>query len=90
MGDNGGVPGNKLTGTEDTALALNWASFNIEPTANPTLDLGIKFTSLPANGNLQFNDGSGWKDVTGATESTYEFEATLETVQYMWRLAVTV
>ena len=38
----------------------------------------------------QYNDGSGWKDVTGAIGSTYEFEATLETVQYMWRLAVTV
>ncbi|KNC17380.1 retention module-containing protein [Pseudomonas sp. RIT-PI-a] len=70
VGDNGGVPGNKLTGTEDTALALNWASFNIEPTANPNLDLGIKFTSLPANGNLQFNDGSGWKNLTQADLGT--------------------
>ncbi|MET3715951.1 retention module-containing protein [Pseudomonas sp. PvP001] len=70
VGDNGGVPGNKLTGTEDTVLALDWASFNIEPTANPNLDLGIKFTSLPANGSLQFNDGSGWRDLTQADLGT--------------------
>jgi uncharacterized protein YegL len=70
VGDNDGVPGNKLTGTEDTVLALDWASFNIQPTANPNLDVGIKFTSLPANGSLQFNDGTGWRDLTQADLGT--------------------
>uniref|UniRef100_UPI002499C86D immunoglobulin-like domain-containing protein n=1 Tax=Pseudomonas sp. PS01301 TaxID=2991437 RepID=UPI002499C86D len=69
-GDNKGVAGNKLSGTEDNAVALDWASFNVQPTANPTLDLGIKFTSLPANGNLQFNDGSGWKNLIQADLGT--------------------
>ena len=38
----------------------------------------------------QRNDGNGWKDVEGATEGKYEFEATLENIQYTWRLAVTI
>lgn len=38
----------------------------------------------------QYNDGSGWKDVVGATEGSYEFKATKESVQYSWRLAVTI
>ncbi|MBD8483989.1 immunoglobulin-like domain-containing protein, partial [Pseudomonas coleopterorum] len=69
-GDNKGVAGNKLSGTEDNAVALDWASFNVQSTANPNLDVGIKFTSLPANGSLQFNDGSGWRDLTQADLGT--------------------
>jgi len=38
----------------------------------------------------QYNDGSGWKNIPGATEGHYEFKATLETVQYAWRLTVTI
>ncbi len=79
VGDNDGVPGNKLTGTEDTVLALDWASFNIQPTANPGLDLGIKFTSLPANGSLQFNDGTGWRDLTQADLGTTFSKAQIDT-----------
>ncbi|MBC2680807.1 immunoglobulin-like domain-containing protein, partial [Pseudomonas baltica] len=79
VGDNDGVPGNKLTGTEDTVLALDWASFNIQPTANPGLDLGIRFTSLPANGSLQFNDGTGWRDLTQADLGTTFSKAQIDT-----------
>ena len=69
-GDNNGVAGNKLTGTEDTAVALNWASFNILSTANPSLEVGIKFTSLPANGTLQYKEDGVWRDLTQADLNT--------------------
>jgi len=50
----------------------------------------IGFEGMEYTLQWQYNDGSGWKDVKGATGATYEFEATLETVQYKWRLAVTI
>ena len=34
----------------------------------------------------QYNDGTGWKDQPGATESTYRYTLTEENCEYEWRL----
>lgn len=37
-----------------------------------------------------YNDGTGWYEAEGANELSYSFVATSETVNYNWRLAVTI
>ena len=38
----------------------------------------------------QYNDGEGWKDAQDGSGLSYSFEATSQTVNYDWRIAVTV
>jgi len=56
--------GGAVTGTEDTALTLNWATFGVSDVDSPAASLGVKITQLPGDGKLQYLDGSTWKDVT--------------------------
>nr|WP_256675136.1 immunoglobulin-like domain-containing protein [Pseudomonas sp. URMO17WK12:I11] len=55
--------GGAVTGVEDTALVLNWASFNVSDVDSPTSSLGVTFTQLPSLGTLQYNNGSTWVNV---------------------------
>ncbi|QLI81393.1 retention module-containing protein [Chitinibacter fontanus] len=60
--------GGAVTGVEDTALvsggaALNWASFNVSDIDSATSSLGIKIIGLPADGKLQYLNGTTWQDV---------------------------
>ena len=50
----------------------------------------IGFEGLTYELQWQYNDGKGWKDVEGATEGTYTFEADEENVSFQWRLMVTL
>ncbi|MEE1926387.1 immunoglobulin-like domain-containing protein [Pseudomonas sp. 147P] len=58
--------GGEITGTEDTALALTWTSLGISDLDNAASALGVTFTQLPANGTLQYKDGTTWKTLTAA------------------------
>ncbi|WP_372437711.1 retention module-containing protein [Pseudomonas chlororaphis subsp. aureofaciens] len=61
--------GGAVTGTEDTALTLTWATFGVSDVDSPATSLGVKITQLPGDGKLQYLDGSTWKDV--ATNQTF-------------------
>ncbi|CAI8755664.1 serralysin [Pseudomonas chlororaphis] len=61
--------GGAVTGTEDTALTLTWATFGVSDVDSPAASLGVKITQLPGDGKLQYLDGSTWKDV--ATNQTF-------------------
>ncbi|HEY9104138.1 Ig-like domain-containing protein, partial [Chitinimonas sp.] len=52
-----------VTGTEDTNYVFNWSDFGTTD-ANGNTGLSIKITSLPADGVLQYNNGSSWVSVT--------------------------
>ena len=56
--------GGSVSGTEDTALVFAWANFNIADADTPAANLSVKVTSLPADGVLQYNNGTGWVAVT--------------------------
>ena len=58
--------GGEITGTEDTDLALTWSSLGVSDLDNLPSALGITITQLPANGTLQYKDGSTWKTLTAA------------------------
>jgi hypothetical protein len=36
----------------------------------------------------QYDDGSGWKDIKGATDSVYMLDVTEENISYVWRVDV--
>ncbi|WP_435874838.1 immunoglobulin-like domain-containing protein [Pseudomonas chlororaphis] len=61
--------GGAVTGTEDTALTLTWATFGVSDVDSSAASLGVKITQLPSDGKLQYLDGSTWKDV--ATNQTF-------------------
>ncbi len=44
-----------VTGTEDTDYTFTWSNFNVTDADSPVADLGIKITSLPADGTLLLN-----------------------------------
>ncbi|MCB2036676.1 MAG: hypothetical protein KDF56_07190, partial [Ottowia sp.] len=52
------------TGTEDTALVLAWSAFGVADVDSPVSSLGVKITSLPADGVLQYYNGTAWVAVT--------------------------
>ena len=53
--------GGSVTGTEDTALVFNWSDFNVSDVDTAIgADSAIRITSMPANGSLQYFDGSTW------------------------------
>ncbi|MGE8406804.1 MAG: immunoglobulin-like domain-containing protein, partial [Pseudomonas sp.] len=58
--------GGELTGTEDTDLAVTWASLGVSDLDNVQSALGVTITQLPASGTLQYKDGSTWKTLTSA------------------------
>lgn len=50
----------------------------------------IGFDDEPVSLQWQFDDGYYWVDVPGASQLTHSFVATAETVNYSWRLSVSV
>ncbi|WP_315974964.1 immunoglobulin-like domain-containing protein, partial [Pseudomonas sp. 5P_5.1_Bac1] len=58
--------GGELTGTEDTDLAVTWSSLGVTDLDNVQSALGVTITQLPANGTLQYKDGTTWKTLTSA------------------------
>jgi len=50
--------GGAVTGTEDTALVIGWASLGVGDVDSSTLS--IQLTALPADGTVQFFNGSTW------------------------------
>lgn len=50
----------------------------------------IGFDGLDVSLQWQYDDGLCWTDVPGADALTHTFAATAETVEYSWRLSVTV
>ncbi|MDR6929125.1 retention module-containing protein [Pseudomonas sp. BE134] len=53
-----------VTGTEDTPLILGWSTFGVRDVDSPDASLGVKITGLPADGKLQYLNGSTWTDLT--------------------------
>ncbi|MGX1124575.1 retention module-containing protein [Pseudomonas sp. HLS-6 TE3448] len=56
--------GGAVTGTEDAPLTLNWSDFNVSDVDSALSSQGIVITKLPADGVLQYKDGSTWKTMT--------------------------
>ncbi|MBY0446992.1 MAG: tandem-95 repeat protein, partial [Burkholderiales bacterium] len=61
--------GGTISGAEDTYLVsgtggFTWASFNIKDVDSADSALSIKITSLPADGKLQFFNGTGWENIS--------------------------
>ncbi|MET1077860.1 MAG: Ig-like domain-containing protein, partial [Pseudomonas sp.] len=52
------------SGNEDTPLLLNWSQFNASDVDTIASALSIRITTLPADGRVQFNNGSAWVDVS--------------------------
>jgi surface adhesion protein len=62
--------GGSVTGTEDTALVLSWATFGVTDVDSATTSLGIKIATLPADGTLQTWNGSAWTNVSSGQTIT--------------------
>ncbi|HSD38720.1 MAG TPA: VCBS domain-containing protein [Rhodocyclaceae bacterium] len=61
--------GGSVTGTEDTALVLNWSQFNVTDVDGGPAP-GIVISSLPANGVLQYStDGVTWTSISAAGQT---------------------
>ncbi|WP_148714755.1 tandem-95 repeat protein [Chitinolyticbacter meiyuanensis] len=56
--------GGSVTGTEDTPLVLTWSQFNASDVDTPASGLSVKMIGLPADGTVQYNNGSSWVTVT--------------------------
>ncbi|MBS3187932.1 LapA family giant adhesin [Pseudomonas sp. PCH44] len=56
--------GGAVTGVEDTAVVLTWSNFNVTDVDSPVTSLGVTITQLPALGTLQYNNGTGWVNVS--------------------------
>ena len=52
--------GGMVSGTEDTPMVFTWAQFNIADVDTPAANLGVRVTSLPTDGNLEYYNGSAW------------------------------
>lgn len=50
----------------------------------------VGFENANVSVQWQFDNGARWIDVPGATKLTHAFVATAETVNYSWRLSVTM
>ena len=56
--------GSQVTGTEDTPYIFSWANFGVTDVDTANTSLGVKITTLPANGLLQTStDGTTWTNV---------------------------
>ncbi|MEK8033714.1 Ig-like domain-containing protein [Ideonella sp. DXS29W] len=56
--------GGAVTGSEDTGLVFTWAQFNVSDVDSGASSLGVQITSLPADGTLQFFNGTSWVAVS--------------------------
>ena len=52
-----------LSGTEDTAYVFSWAQFGIAD-VDTSNTLYVQISTLPADGKLQYYNGTSWTDVT--------------------------
>ena len=59
--------GSAVSGTEDTALVFNWAQFGVTDIDSASSSLGIRVSTLPADGTLQVYNGSAWVNVAANT-----------------------
>jgi hypothetical protein len=59
--------GAAVTGTEDTALVFSWANFGVSDVDSATASLGVRVTTLPADGTLQVFNGATWGAVSAGT-----------------------
>jgi surface adhesion protein len=59
--------GSAVAGTEDTALVFNWAQFGVTDIDSASTSLGIRVSTLPADGTLQVYNGSAWVNVAANT-----------------------
>lgn len=50
----------------------------------------IGFTKVEVELQWQYDNGMTWTDVPGANSMKHSFVATAETIDYSWRLSVTV
>ena len=55
--------GGAVTGTEDTPLTLTWSQFNASDVDTSANNLSIRISTLPADGKLQYLNGTTWEDV---------------------------
>ena len=56
--------GGQVYGTEDSSYVFNWGDFNVSDVDTPAASLGLKISTLPADGVLQFStDGANWNNV---------------------------
>ena len=54
-----------VAGTEDTALVFTWANFNVSDVDLTNVSMGVRITTLPADGVLQTStNGTTWTNVT--------------------------
>lgn len=58
--------GGSIAGVEDSTLAIGWSAFGVSDADSTALS--IQLTSLPADGTLQYFDGSAW--VSAAANQT--------------------
>jgi T1SS-143 domain-containing protein len=55
--------GGAVAGIEDTALVFAWSQFNVDDVDTAQAKLSIRISSLPADGLLQYYNGSSWVNV---------------------------
>ncbi|WP_420804663.1 VCBS domain-containing protein [Tolumonas lignilytica] len=69
--------GSLVTSAEDTPYVFHWGDFGVNDVDSSITTLGIKVTSLPVDGKLQYLDSSGvWNSVsTGQTISYADIAA---------------
>ncbi|GIU19549.1 MULTISPECIES: tandem-95 repeat protein [unclassified Shewanella] len=55
-----------INGTEDTSLSISWEQLNVSDIDSATSSLSVQITSVPnpANGSLQYFNGTSWQAVT--------------------------
>jgi len=57
--------GGAVTGTEDTSYVFTWANFNVTDVDTPVASLGVRISTLPSDGALQYStNGTTWTTVT--------------------------
>jgi hypothetical protein len=65
VNDAPAATGAAITGTEDTPLVLTWAGFGVSDIDSAAASLGVRITTLPADGVLQVStNGTTWTNVT--------------------------
>ena len=64
VNDNPVASGGQVYGAEDTNYVFSWANFNVSDVDTPVASLGVKISTLPADGVLQISsNGTSWTDV---------------------------
>ena len=67
----------QVSGTEDTPYVFSWSDFNVTDVDSPiTDDTAVQIDTLPANGSLEYHNGSSWVGVSaGQILTKAEFDA---------------